>query len=356
MEALPVTSYISTQSWTEHDVDKEGNRHSSNYQRSPIGTFVDAEPDENLEVWPETGRPGPEVTAYIVTVLEYDPKEKKLSRQTATVTRAQEMYGTLEDSIRALEAANEIDEEMWKMLGESQQEGWLATCLTEGNTEALWKNYESEQDCFDAIEPAKGMDDSIRSGLGDSERDKDGWLATCFKEENAEALRSKQDELFEELKGEPQKTFSPEGLSAALDAVKEASLTSTPAPALSQDGDIIVIDSDDDAPPKEKKAKATRKSKSKGSGYDDVDTVFTRTEERDEDGRLVKISVCSVCSKPNKPRVLRGDLSSLRAHIMTSKDHLLKYKEGCENENIDMATRVAKRVEVDYLGMGLEAL
>ncbi|ODN78336.1 hypothetical protein L202_03979 [Cryptococcus amylolentus CBS 6039] len=122
MEALPVTSYISTQSWTEHDVYNEGNRHSSDFQRSPIGTFVEAEPDENLEVWPETGRPGPEVTAYIVAVLEYDPKENKLSRQTATVTRAPEMYGALEDSISALEAANEMDEEMWKMLGESQQE------------------------------------------------------------------------------------------------------------------------------------------------------------------------------------------------------------------------------------------
>ncbi|ODO07066.1 hypothetical protein I350_04434 [Cryptococcus amylolentus CBS 6273] len=152
------TSYLSTQHWIKQDpADEEDDEISPTEEEDggeegepsftsqlsckphPNGLLI-TELDENRDLWPETGRPGSDITSYIISVISYDPATKKLSRETKTANRPLE-------------------------------------------------NYEV-QDFLDAIGPANQMDDSIRFRLGESERDKDGWLATCFKEENADALKS----------------------------------------------------------------------------------------------------------------------------------------------------------------------
>ncbi|TYJ56833.1 hypothetical protein B9479_002443 [Cryptococcus floricola] len=158
-----ITSSLNTQHWTKQDPTEEKDDEippteepSFTYQlswESLSDERIIAEPGENRVLWPETGRPGADIKSYIISVLSYDPATKTLSRETRTAIRH---------------------------VG----------------------NYETVQECLDAVGPANQMEYSIQSRLERSRRDKDGWLATCFKEENAEALRSKQAELLTELKSQ----------------------------------------------------------------------------------------------------------------------------------------------------------
>ncbi|ODO07068.1 hypothetical protein I350_04436 [Cryptococcus amylolentus CBS 6273] len=137
--SVPVTSYRSFQSCFKAGFEDDPDWRPSNFYRAPAGVILGTEPKEDRTTWPETGHPGPEITAFILSLLGYDSIQGDLSRKTVTVVRNEfmESCGTGQEVVDALEAANKMDRLLWERFDDEPHD-WLAKSFEEGNTEALW--------------------------------------------------------------------------------------------------------------------------------------------------------------------------------------------------------------------------
>ncbi|ODO07071.1 hypothetical protein I350_04439 [Cryptococcus amylolentus CBS 6273] len=141
-----VSSYYSKQHWTEKaksddepgedDENQEVPIDASEYECKSLASVIVVVPDGDFIVFPETGHPGPETTAYILTDLEYDPVTKAVSRKTLTAVRPVADYDDDESLYKALEDANDADQMIWEWLKAETHE-WAGTCVEQKNTEAL---------------------------------------------------------------------------------------------------------------------------------------------------------------------------------------------------------------------------
>ncbi|ODN78333.1 hypothetical protein L202_03976 [Cryptococcus amylolentus CBS 6039] len=144
-------SYYTTQSWIHAEGIKLDLNQPSTYQSLATETIFAIEPSEQREIWDELEEEfdDGDATAYILTGLEFDEKEEKktLTRRTLTAIRKPPapfdndngQTVTDQESVQGLEGANDLDLELGVLLRGTQEEddGWLVTCFSQGNTEAL---------------------------------------------------------------------------------------------------------------------------------------------------------------------------------------------------------------------------